>query len=175
MAIIPRLLFVLVLIVAPIVVYATSAGLPERVATHFGPAGVANGWMHHETYLAFMLAMTTLLPLFVVAMTGFFPRIAVSQIRIAHREHWLAPNRRAETLAWLDEPRELARHRAVAVPRRDARAARAGQRRPARTTGRADVLHAAGGVRRAPVRVGRHDDAPLPPRALTAAFRTPPP
>ena len=48
-----------------------------------------------------MLAMTTLLPLFVVAMTGFFPRIAVSQIRIAHREHWLAPNRRAETLAWL--------------------------------------------------------------------------
>ena len=72
MAIIPRLLFVLVLIVAPIVVYATSAGLPERVATHFGPAGVANGWMSRETYLAFMLAMTTLLPLFVVAMTGFF-------------------------------------------------------------------------------------------------------
>jgi len=101
MAIIPRLLFVLVLIVAPIVVYATSAGLPERVATHFGPGGVANGWMHHETYLALMLAMTTLLPLFVVAMTGFFPRIAVSQIKIANREHWLAPSRRAETLAWL--------------------------------------------------------------------------
>ena len=40
MAIIPRLLFVLVLIVAPVVVYATSAALPERVATHFGRGGL---------------------------------------------------------------------------------------------------------------------------------------
>ena len=57
--------------------------------------------MSHDGYLAFMLAMSTLLPLFVVAMTGFVPRIAVSQIKIANREHWLAPARRDETLAWL--------------------------------------------------------------------------
>ena len=101
MAIIPRLLFVLVLIVAPIVVYGTSAGLPERVATHFGSGGLANGWMRHDVYVAFMVAMTTLLPLVVVALTGFVPRIATSQIKIANRDHWLAPARRAQTLAWL--------------------------------------------------------------------------
>ena len=101
MAIIPRLLFLLVLIVAPIVVYATSAGLPERVATHFGSGGLANGWMRHDVYLAFMLLMSTLLPLVVVVLTGFVPRIAVSQIKIANRDHWLSPARRAETLAWL--------------------------------------------------------------------------
>jgi len=101
MAVIPRLLFLLVLIVAPIVVYATSAGLPERVATHFGSGGLANGWMRHDVYLAFMLLMSTLLPLVIVALTGFVPRIAVSQIRIANRDHWLSPARRAETLAWL--------------------------------------------------------------------------
>jgi len=101
MANIPRLLFLLVVIVVPVVVYATSAGLPERVATHFGPGGVANGFMSRGGYIAFMLAMTTLLPLFVVAMTGFIPRIAISQIKIANREHWLSPARRAETLAWL--------------------------------------------------------------------------
>jgi len=101
MANIPRLLFLLVVIVVPVVVYATSAGLPERVATHFGPGGVANGFMSRGGYIAFMLAMSTLLPLFVVAMTGFIPRIAVSQIKIANRDHWLSPARREETLAWL--------------------------------------------------------------------------
>lgn len=101
MAIIPRLLFLLVLIVAPIVVYGTSAGLQERVATHFGSGGLANGWMRHDVYLAFMLLMSTLLPLFVVALTGFVPRIAASQIRIANRDYWLSPARRVETLAWL--------------------------------------------------------------------------
>ncbi len=59
MAAIPRLLFLLVLIVVPVVVYATSASLPERVATHFGPGGVANGFMSHGGYLTFMLAMST--------------------------------------------------------------------------------------------------------------------
>ena len=91
MAIIPRLLFLLVLIVAPIVVYATSTGLPARVATHFGAGGLANGWMRHDVYLAFMLLMSTLLPLVVVRVTGFVPRIAVSQIKIANRDHWLSP------------------------------------------------------------------------------------
>jgi uncharacterized membrane protein len=101
MANIPRLLFLLVLIVGPVVVFATSAGLPQRVATHFGPGGVANGFMSHGGYVAFIVAMTTALPLFVVAMTGFIPRIATSQIKIANREHWLSPARRAETLGWL--------------------------------------------------------------------------
>jgi len=98
---IPRMLFLLVLIAVPVVVYGTSMGLPERVATHFGPGGVANGFMSRGGYVAFMLAMTTLLPLFVVAMTGFVPRVAISQIKIANREHWLSPARRAETLGWL--------------------------------------------------------------------------
>jgi uncharacterized membrane protein len=98
---IPRMLFLLVLIAVPVVVYGTSMGLPERVATHFGPGGTANGFMTRGGYVAFMLAMTTLLPLFVVAMTGFVPRVAISQIKIANRDHWLAPARRAETLGWL--------------------------------------------------------------------------
>jgi len=101
MTIIPRLLYLLVLAVVPVVLWTTSAALPERVATHFGPGGVANGWMTRDGYRAFILALTTLLPLFVVAMTGFLPRIAASQIRTRDREHWLAPARRAETMGWL--------------------------------------------------------------------------
>ncbi len=101
MNLIPRLLFVLALVVVPVLVWTTTAGLPARVATHFGNGGVPNGWMSRDAYVALMLGLTTLVPLFVVALTGFVPRIALSQIRIANREHWLSPARRDETLAWL--------------------------------------------------------------------------
>ncbi len=101
MAIVARMLFVLVLVVAPVVVFATTAGLPERVASHFGPGGAANGYMPRDAYLMLMLALTTLLPVFVVATTGFIPGVALSRIKAGARDYWLAPVRRAETLAWL--------------------------------------------------------------------------
>ncbi|MFO1314750.1 MAG: DUF1648 domain-containing protein [Burkholderiales bacterium] len=101
MILIPRLLFVLALVVVPVLVYTTSADLPSRVASHFGNGGAANGWMSRDGYVVLMLALTTLVPLFVVALTGFIPRIAASQIKIADRDHWLSPARQSETLAWL--------------------------------------------------------------------------
>ena len=96
-----RALFVLCLVVAPVVVWTTSAQLPARVASHFGMGGDANGFMSHDGYVLFMLAMTTLLPLAIVASIGFIPRIATSQVSIRYRQHWLAPKHREETLAAL--------------------------------------------------------------------------
>jgi uncharacterized membrane protein len=101
MGIIPRLMFVLVIVVAPILVWTTSAPLPARVATHFANGGQANGWMTRDGYVMFMLLMTTALPLVVVALTGFIPRIAMSQIAQGKRAYWLTPERREATLAWL--------------------------------------------------------------------------
>ena len=101
MGIIVRMLFGLCIVVAPIVVWTTSAQLPARVASHFGRGGYANGFMSHDAYLLFMLAMTTLLPLVVVACMGLIPRLATSRLSLRYREHWLAPERRAATLATL--------------------------------------------------------------------------
>jgi len=101
MTMIPRLLFVLALVLAPVIVWSTTLGLPERVATHFGRGGMPNGWMPRDGYLAFMLAMSTVLPLFVVATTGLLPRLAPSLSKIRNREHWFAPARREATLDWL--------------------------------------------------------------------------
>jgi uncharacterized membrane protein len=101
MAMIPRLLFVLMLIVGPIVVWATSSGLPARVATHFGRGGFANGWMTHDGYIAFMFLMVVLVPLVVVAGIGLIPRFATSRISLPHRQYWLSPERREATVGWL--------------------------------------------------------------------------
>jgi nicotinamide riboside transporter PnuC len=48
-----------------------------------------------------MLLMTTLLPLAVVLSIGFIPRLATSRTSMRYREHRLAPQRRAATMATL--------------------------------------------------------------------------
>ena len=96
-----RVLFGLSLVVAPIVVWTTSAQLPARVASHFARGGYANGFMSQDSYVLFMFLMTTLLPLAVVVSIGFIPRLATSRLSMRYREHWLAPSRRAATMATL--------------------------------------------------------------------------
>jgi uncharacterized membrane protein len=101
MNMLPRLLFVLLLIAGPVVIWATSAPLPARVATHFGRGGLANGWMTHDGYLMFILAFSVLLPAFVVVMLGVLPQTVGSRAGIPNRNYWLAPERRAATLSAL--------------------------------------------------------------------------
>jgi len=101
MTMLPRLLFVLLLVVAPAVIWATSAPLPARVATHFGRGGLANGWMTHDGYLVFILAFTVLLPAFIVAMVGVLPRAIGARASIPNRNYWLTPERRDAALSSL--------------------------------------------------------------------------
>ncbi|HEX8013208.1 MAG TPA: hypothetical protein VF814_20155 [Casimicrobiaceae bacterium] len=82
-------------------ILATSRTLPERVASHFASGGAANGSMPREAYVALVLAMATLLPLFIVAMMARLPRVHPRRIRLPHRDYWLAPERRYSTFATL--------------------------------------------------------------------------
>lgn len=52
-----------------VLLLVTSGALPERVASHFGPGGKADGWMSRNGYLMFMLAFGVVLPwlMFVLA------------------------------------------------------------------------------------------------------------
>lgn len=82
-------------------VIATTPALPPRVATHFGPAGLADGWMTRDGYRLFMLFFIAVLPLGIVAAMGWLPRVRPGWINIPNREHWLAPERRDETVVYL--------------------------------------------------------------------------
>lgn len=97
----PRLVFALTLVVVAALVYATTASLPPRIATHFAAGGAANGFMSRDVYVLFMLGLTTLLPLVLVLLIGFVPGIAASNIKGPQRDYWLAPERRQATLAWI--------------------------------------------------------------------------
>jgi hypothetical protein len=80
-----------------------SAGaLPERVASHFGRGGFANGWMTRGAYLGLVALGATVLPLMTAALLSTLPRAFPRLANIPNRDYWLAAERREATLAALD-------------------------------------------------------------------------
>jgi hypothetical protein len=71
------------------------------VASHFGADGVPNGFMPRGAYLGLMLGFTVGLP-FLLALPGWFiQRVPPSMIHLPRKDYWLAPERRASTLAFM--------------------------------------------------------------------------
>jgi transcriptional regulator with XRE-family HTH domain len=82
------------------------SGLPPLVASHFGAAGDANGWMSRDHFVAIMGGMLGLLPL--ALQTGLVLALRFGGLNIPNKRYWLAPARRAAAVrslhahvAWL--------------------------------------------------------------------------
>lgn len=97
------LVFLLVLAGAAVFVWSTSGLLPEHVASHFNAAGQPNGFMPREAYTRVMLVLVLLAPLLVVLLPRFALNVPGARINLPHRDYWLAPERRADTVRRLQE------------------------------------------------------------------------
>ena len=95
------LFFALYVACAATFVWATSLGLPDLVASHFGAAGAANGFMTRTFYMLFMVAFVIGLPALMVFVTWHAVGNARARLSLPNRNYWLAPERRAETIALL--------------------------------------------------------------------------
>ena len=82
-------------------VWTTSLALPPVVASHFSAAGAANGFMPRGAYIATMLVLIIGVPALLAALPTWIAARSGSNLRIPHREHWLAPERRAGTFAFI--------------------------------------------------------------------------
>jgi uncharacterized membrane protein len=82
-------------------ILTTIPSLPDRVASHFGANGLANGYMSRDGYRTFIVAFALGVPLFVVAVVGLLPRAFPGAINIRDRDYWFAPERRDNTLGYL--------------------------------------------------------------------------
>jgi hypothetical protein len=94
-------LFALYVACGAVFVWLTSMRLPPLVASHFGASGTANGFMTRIFYTVFMVAFVTGLPAFVVLLTWYAVGNARARLNLPNRDYWLAPERRAETIAFL--------------------------------------------------------------------------
>lgn len=78
-------------------VAATYSRIPERIASHFGANGVANGWMSRDGYVWFMVGIVTLVSATMLAAFGSVRYLPSALVNIPRRDYWLAPERRDET------------------------------------------------------------------------------
>ena len=80
---------------------SSSAHLPRRVATHFDGRGRPNGWMSRTAHLRFMVVFGLAFPLFVPAIIYASRFLPDRLYNLSHRDYWLTPARRPETMAYL--------------------------------------------------------------------------
>jgi len=75
--------------------------LPERIATHFGAAGVPNGWMSRDGLETFDLMFLAFVLTVVVGTAALIRFLPVSVINVPNRDYWFAPERRRQSHARL--------------------------------------------------------------------------
>jgi serine/threonine-protein kinase len=73
--------------------------LPPMVASHFDGAGRPDGWMQREVFVAFQAGLIAIMLLSFVGLPRWLARLPTRWYSLPHRDHWLAPERRAQTLA----------------------------------------------------------------------------
>jgi hypothetical protein len=83
--------------------YLTMSGprLPARVATHFDAGGHPNGWMSRNDDLLFMGVFGLCFPMLVPAVSYLSRFLPDGLHNIPRQDYWFAPERRAQTMAYL--------------------------------------------------------------------------
>jgi hypothetical protein len=98
----PKMLFVLLAILAVIHFWSNYAPLPDVVASHFNGSGVANGWQSKSVFFAFFVGAIALASLVAFGIPGIISKMPVDLINLPYKEYWLAAERKAGTLDFLD-------------------------------------------------------------------------
>jgi hypothetical protein len=96
-------LFPTVALCAAAFIWVTSLRMPPFVASHFDGSGSPNGFMPRNVYVYFMLGFVIGLPVLMVYLTWLRMGRPGMRINLPNREHWMAPVRRDETIAYLRE------------------------------------------------------------------------
>ena len=75
--------------------------LPDRVASHFGAGGEADGWTSKRNFTVLLGAVQMLMVSTFLGIIFLLEKAPASLINIPNREYWLAPPQRQQTLAIL--------------------------------------------------------------------------
>jgi hypothetical protein len=96
----PRSLLYGLLLVAGLFIWRSAELMPPQVASHFIGSGAANAFMPRAGYVQFMLLVGVVLPAALAELIGLASRLG-GRLRLPNKDYWLAPERREQTLAWM--------------------------------------------------------------------------
>jgi hypothetical protein len=94
-------LFAVLLAAVAAFIWRSSLSMPDVVASHFSAAGIPNGQMPREVYLGVMLGVGVCLPALAVGLSWLSMGRPNARINLPNGTYWLAPERRARTVARL--------------------------------------------------------------------------
>lgn len=96
-----RLLHVATMVGAIVVTVLAHSGLPDRVAIHFGITGVADGWATRMTSVLFLSGAIVVVTAILAGVASLAGALPARFVNVPHRTYWLAPERKAETVAFI--------------------------------------------------------------------------
>ena len=70
--------------------------LPDKIATHFGPSGAADGWGTRAGYVAFDVILSAALVLGLPMLVTLIVAGSGVGLNIPHKEYWLRPENRPQ-------------------------------------------------------------------------------
>jgi uncharacterized membrane protein len=76
--------------------------LPALVAQHFDAAGRANGWASRDFFFAFSWMMLLGISAIFMLTPRMLRRVPVSMINLPNKDYWLAPERKDESMRFLE-------------------------------------------------------------------------
>lgn len=97
----PKSLFVILVLIGVVYFWSNYAQLPDVVASHFNARGVPNGWQSKTMFLAFFAGAIGLASFVAFGVPGLISKLPVDKVNLPNKRYWLAPERQADTLAFL--------------------------------------------------------------------------
>ena len=96
-----RSTFTVVVILAAALVGWTAQAMPAVVASHFAAGGAADGSMSRSEYATFIVTLVVAVPSLLFLGGILAARLPARFVNVPNRRYWLAPERRADTVASL--------------------------------------------------------------------------
>jgi uncharacterized membrane protein len=96
-----RAILLLIAIVAAFQMFHYYHLMPERMVVHFNASGAPNGWNSRGEFFVLFGAIEALILVLGLGLPALIARTPASMINIPNRQYWLAPERRDETLSFL--------------------------------------------------------------------------
>lgn len=74
--------------------------LPQKLATHFGPGGTADGWMSLKSHLFLFNGLYLFIAVLFGVIAWSLPRLSDEMINMPNKEFYLSPERREKTIIY---------------------------------------------------------------------------
>lgn len=75
--------------------------LPDRIASHFNGAGIADSWMPKRDFVITFGVLIVGLWAVMSGVNAALPRLPENQLNLPNKSYWLAPERAAETWTYI--------------------------------------------------------------------------